>query len=92
MSAFPFWSFHDHRRTAAGRAVLRWPLVADGARRRELLPAEPAGDRIVLDMTDVRYCDSSCLQVLLRLGTRLRDLVPAHPTVGAVLATWGEEA
>jgi anti-anti-sigma regulatory factor len=70
-------------------------MTTDAPRQRERFSGgrwSPAGDRIVLDMTDVRYCDSSCLRVLLRLGTRLRDLMPAHPTVGAVLATWGEEA
>ncbi|WP_329047891.1 STAS domain-containing protein [Amycolatopsis sp. NBC_01488] len=39
----------------------------------ELLPAAPGPRRIVLDMDEVEFCDSSCLQILLRLGTRLRE-------------------
>ncbi|MGW5720238.1 STAS domain-containing protein [Amycolatopsis sp. NPDC003865] len=39
----------------------------------EALPAEPGAADVVLDMSGVEYCDSSCLQVLLRLGTRLRE-------------------
>lgn len=39
----------------------------------ELLPADPGPARIVLDMTEVGYCDSSCLQAFLRLSTRLRE-------------------
>ncbi|WIY00158.1 STAS domain-containing protein [Amycolatopsis mongoliensis] len=82
----------------------------------ELLPADPGARRIVLDMTEVEYCDSSCLQVLLRLSGRLReaggrlavvttvpavvrpiellglgDVMPLHPDIGAVRASWGEE-
>ncbi|MFJ9787729.1 STAS domain-containing protein [Amycolatopsis sp. NPDC101161] len=90
---------------------------AVSAKLAEALPAEPGADRVVLDMADVEYCDSSCLQVLLLLGSRLRaaggrlavvttvpavlrpiellrlgDVMPVHPSVAAVRASWGEEA
>lgn len=70
--------------------------------------------RVVADMTEVRYCDSSCLQVLLRLARRLHaaggrfavvtaepavsrpitllglgDVMPVHPALDAVEASWG---
>ncbi|WP_290058905.1 STAS domain-containing protein [Amycolatopsis solani] len=35
------------------------------------VPADPGAARIVVDMAGVTYCDSSCLQVLLRLGRQL---------------------
>jgi anti-sigma B factor antagonist len=46
--------------------------LAVSPRLADLLGACPDGSRVVLDMTGAEYCDSSCLQVLLRLGTRLR--------------------
>lgn len=83
----------------------------------EALPAEPGAEHVVLDMAAVEYCDSSCLQVLLQLGSRLRaaggrlavvttvpavlrpiellrlgDVMPVHPSVAAVRASWGEES
>lgn len=39
----------------------------------ELLPSDPRDQRVVLEMNEVEYCDSSCLQVLLRLAGRLRE-------------------
>ncbi|MFK0247862.1 STAS domain-containing protein [Amycolatopsis azurea] len=33
----------------------------------------PSSGLAVADMTEVRFCDSSCLQVLLRLARRLRE-------------------
>ncbi|MEV6828488.1 STAS domain-containing protein [Amycolatopsis sp. NPDC051102] len=36
-----------------------------------LLTPGDAATRVVVDMTEVGYCDSSCLQVLLRLARRL---------------------
>lgn len=39
----------------------------------ELLPADPGAESIVLDLTEVEYCDSSCLQAFLRLSARLRE-------------------
>ncbi|MGK3201786.1 STAS domain-containing protein [Amycolatopsis sp. MEPSY49] len=90
---------------------------AVSAKLAEALPDEPGAGRVVLDMAEVEYCDSSCLQVLLRLGSRLReaggrlavvttvpavlrpiellglgDVMPVHPSVAAVRASWGEEA
>ena len=55
------------------------PCAASSTSRFRAKLAEPAAGRaraprrIVLDMADVEYCDSSCLQILLRLGTRLRE-------------------
>jgi anti-sigma B factor antagonist len=90
---------------------------AVSAKLAEALPAEPGADDVVLDMAAVEYCDSSCLQVLLQLGSRLRaaggrlavvttvpavlrpiellrlgDVMPVHPSVAAVRASWGEES
>ncbi|MEU7785282.1 STAS domain-containing protein [Amycolatopsis sp. NPDC049159] len=44
---------------------------AVSAKLAALVPADPGAARIVVDMADVQYCDSSCLQVLLRLGREL---------------------
>ncbi|MCR6481977.1 STAS domain-containing protein [Amycolatopsis sp. OK19-0408] len=52
----------------------------------ELLPAEPGAARIVLDMTGVEYCDSSCLQVFLRLSARLREAGGRFAVVSTVHA------
>jgi anti-sigma B factor antagonist len=72
----------------------------------ELLPADPGARRVVLDMTEVEYCDSSCLQLSGRLreaGGRaagvvrpigllgLGDVLPLHPSVAAARASRGEE-
>ncbi|WP_372665414.1 STAS domain-containing protein [Amycolatopsis kentuckyensis] len=90
---------------------------AVSAKLAEALPQEPGAEDVVLDMSEVEYCDSSCLQVLLRLGSGLRaaggrlavvttvpavlrpiellrlgDVMPVHPSVAAVRASWGEEA
>ncbi|GAB3164516.1 hypothetical protein GCM10027258_86170 [Amycolatopsis stemonae] len=46
---------------------------AVSAKLADLLPGDPGAVRVVLDMTEVEYCDSSCLQVLLRLGGSLRE-------------------
>lgn len=68
------WSLAEHVAGSVIVYTLRGEFdLAVSAKLAELLPAEPEGGRILLDMTDVRYCDSSCLQVLLRLGTRLRE-------------------
>src|SRR5690349_3610190 len=37
----------------------------------DLIPADLGAARIVVDMAAVEYCDSSCLQVLLRLARQL---------------------
>lgn len=39
----------------------------------DLFPADPGARRVVVDMTEVRFCDSSCLQALLRLAGRLHE-------------------
>ncbi|MEU0793072.1 STAS domain-containing protein [Amycolatopsis sp. NPDC005961] len=39
----------------------------------EVFPDDPGARRVVLDMDEAEYCDSSCLQVLLRLAGRLRE-------------------
>ncbi|WP_410625521.1 STAS domain-containing protein [Amycolatopsis sp. cmx-8-4] len=68
------WSLAKHDAGDATVYVLRGEFdLAVSAKLEGLLPAGTATDRIVLDMTEVTYCDSSCLQVLLRLGNRLRD-------------------
>ncbi|EOD62083.1 STAS domain-containing protein [Amycolatopsis vancoresmycina] len=36
-----------------------------------LVTPDDGGTRVVADLTEVEYCDSSCLQVLLRLARRL---------------------
>ncbi|MBE1495171.1 anti-sigma B factor antagonist [Amycolatopsis lexingtonensis] len=41
---------------------------AVSAKLADLVPADPGAARIVVDMAGVEYCDSSCLQVLLRLA------------------------
>ncbi|SEF37919.1 anti-sigma B factor antagonist [Amycolatopsis pretoriensis] len=46
---------------------------AVSAKLAEAFPDEPGAGDVVLDMAAVEYCDSSCLQVLLRLGSRLRE-------------------
>ncbi|EME58798.1 STAS domain-containing protein [Amycolatopsis decaplanina] len=45
----------------------------------------PSSGRAVADMTEVRYCDSSCLQVLLRLAQRLRGRFAVATSVHAVV-------
>ncbi len=68
------WSLAGHEAGDATVYVLRGEFdLAVSAKLEALLPADPGTARIVLDMTEVTYCDSSCLQVLLRLGNRLRD-------------------
>lgn len=68
------WSLAGHDDGDVTVYVLRGEFdLAVSAKLADLLQADPGADRIVLDMTEVGYCDSSCLQVLLRLGTRLRD-------------------
>ncbi|VVJ25141.1 anti-anti-sigma factor [Amycolatopsis camponoti] len=54
----------------------------------EVFPADPGARRVVLDMDEAEYCDSSCLQVLLRLAGRLREAggkLAVVTTVPAVL-------
>jgi anti-sigma B factor antagonist len=68
------WSLDEHDTGDVTVYALRGEFdLAVSAKLADLLPADPGARRIVLDMTEVQYCDSSCLQVLLRLGTRLRD-------------------
>lgn len=68
------WSVEEHDTAGATVYILRGEFdFSASAKLSEVLPADPGADRIVLDMTEAEYCDSSCLQVLLRLGTRLRD-------------------
>ncbi|MDT7803304.1 MAG: hypothetical protein QOI78_6737 [Actinomycetota bacterium] len=68
------WSLDEHEAGDVTVFVLRGEFdLAVSAKLADLLPAGPGARRIVLDMTGVEYCDSSCLQVLLRLGTRLKE-------------------
>jgi anti-sigma B factor antagonist len=68
------WSLDEHDVGGVTVYTLRGEFdLAVSPELATLLPAEVDGDRIVLDMTETRYCDSSCLQVLLRLGARLRE-------------------
>ncbi|WP_328616452.1 STAS domain-containing protein [Amycolatopsis sp. NBC_00355] len=68
------WSLAEHAAGDVTVYVLRGEFdLAVSAKLADLLPADPGLGKVVLDMTEVEYCDSSCLQILLRLGTRLRD-------------------
>jgi len=68
------WSVDIHEDRDLEIHTLRGEFdFAVSAKLAELLPADPGARRIVLDMAEVAYCDSSCLQILLRLGTRLRE-------------------
>ncbi|MEV4052097.1 STAS domain-containing protein [Amycolatopsis sp. NPDC049688] len=67
------WSLEAHADGDLGVYTLRGEFdFAVSAKLAELLAPEDGVTQVVADMTDVRYCDSSCLQVLLRLARRLR--------------------
>ncbi|WP_410571010.1 STAS domain-containing protein [Amycolatopsis sp. cmx-4-61] len=108
------WSLVAHEAGGLSVYTLRGEFdFAASAKLAELLPAAPGAERIVVDMAEVEYCDSSCLQILLRLSRRLRaaggrfavvsaapavtrpiallrlgDVLPVHPAVEAVEASW----
>ncbi len=68
------WSVDVHEAGDLEIYTLRGEFdFAVSAKLAEVLPADPGARRVVLDMSETDYCDSSCLQVLLRLGGRLRE-------------------
>ncbi|MEU0534763.1 STAS domain-containing protein [Amycolatopsis tolypomycina] len=90
------WSLETH--DAAGLRVhtLRGEFdFAVSPKLADLLLEEPGAARVVVDMAEVAYCDSSCLQVLLRLARRLRAaggrfaVVSAAPAVTRPIALLG---
>ncbi|MGW3965200.1 STAS domain-containing protein [Amycolatopsis sp. NPDC005003] len=90
------WSLEAHDSGDLGVYTLRGEFdFAASAKLAELLPAAPGAARIVMDMAEVEYCDSSCLQVLLRLARGLRAaggrfaVVSAAPAVTRPIALLG---
>ncbi|WP_086849386.1 STAS domain-containing protein [Amycolatopsis kentuckyensis] len=90
------WSLEAHDSGGAGGYTLRGEFdFAASAKLAELLPADPGPARVVVDMAEVTYCDSSCLQVLLRLARGLRAaggrfaVVSAAPAVTRPIALLG---
>ncbi len=67
------WSLEAHDSGSSTVYTLRGEFdFATSAKPAELLPADPGPARIVVDMAEVAYGDSSCPQVLLRPARGLR--------------------
>ncbi|MEV6647679.1 STAS domain-containing protein [Amycolatopsis sp. NPDC051371] len=68
------WSVDVHDDGGLETYTLRGEFdLAVSAQLADALPADPGARRVVLDMSETGDCDSSCLQVLLRLTGRLRE-------------------
>jgi anti-sigma B factor antagonist len=81
------WSVDIHEDGDLEICTLRGEFdFAVSAKLAEVLPADSGARRVLLDMTEVEYCDSSCLQILLRLATRLREAGGRVAVVSAVHA------
>ncbi|MFI5589759.1 STAS domain-containing protein [Amycolatopsis sp. NPDC051758] len=66
------WSLDVHETADLSVYALRGEFdFAVSPKLAELLPPDPGAGRVVLDMTEVGFCDSSCLQAMLRLARRL---------------------
>ncbi|WIX91839.1 STAS domain-containing protein [Amycolatopsis sp. DG1A-15b] len=90
------WSLEAHDASGVRVHTLRGEFdFAVSAKLADLLPAGPGPARIVVDMAEVGYCDSSCLQVLLRPARGLRAaggrfaVVSAAPAVTRPIALLG---
>jgi hypothetical protein len=91
------WSPAEHVAGSVTAYTLRDEFdLAVAAKLAELLPAEPVLLRLGthLRATGGRFAPASAVYAVVRpielLGPG--DLMPVHPSVDAVLATWGEEA
>ncbi|MEU8639307.1 STAS domain-containing protein [Amycolatopsis sp. NPDC048633] len=68
------WSVDLHEDGDLEICTLRGEFdFAVSAKLAETLPTDPGARPLVLDMSEVGYCDSSCLQVLLQLSGRVRE-------------------
>ena len=65
------WSLDVHETADLSVYALRGEFdFAVSPKLAELLPPDPGAGRVVLDMSEVEFCDSSCLQAMLRLARR----------------------
>ncbi|QKV80954.1 STAS domain-containing protein [Amycolatopsis sp. Hca4] len=81
------WSLEAHDSGETSVYTLRGEFdFAASTKLADLLVAAPGAARVVVDMTEVEYCDSSCLQVLLRLARGLHAAGGRFAVVSAVPA------